>query len=79
MFDRRGEIVDLLFQAGFVAVHQDGGFPVRQAFAKGGFLQDSEHSLVILALSCCFLEGIKHLFVVDEFLGMDGLGVIHGQ
>ena len=79
MLDRSGEGLDLLFQSGFVAVHQDGGFPVRQAFAEGGFFQDSEHSLVVFALALSFPEGIKYLFVVDEFLGMDGLGIIHGH
>ena len=79
MLDRRGERIDLLFQSGFVAVHQDGGFPVGQALAQGGLLQDFKHTLVIATFSGGFLEGIEHLLVVDEFLGVGGLGVIHDQ
>ena len=79
MLDRSGERIDLLFQSGFVAVHQDGGFPVGQALAQGGLLQDFEHALVVATFSGGFLEGIEHFLVVDEFLGVSGLGVIHDQ
>ena len=79
MLDRRSKGIDLLFQSGFVAVHQDGGFPVGQALAQGGLLQDFKHTLVIATFSGGFLEGIEHFLVVDEFLGVSGLGVIHDQ
>ena len=79
VFDRSGERVDLLFQSGFVAVHQDGGFPVGQPLELGGLLQDFEHALMVAAFSGGFFEGIQNFFVVDEFLGVGGLGVVHGQ
>ena len=79
MLDRRGERIDLLFQSGFVAVHQDGGFPVGQSLALGGLFQDFKHTLVIATFSGGFLEGIEHFLVVDEFLGVGGLGIIHDQ
>ena len=54
-------------------------FPVGQALAQGGLLQDFEHALVVATFSGGFLEGIEHFLVVDEFLGVSGLGVIHDQ
>ena len=79
MLDLGGEGEDLLLQPGFVAIHQDGGFPVGKSLALSGFFQDGEHSFVVGAFSGGLLEGSKHFFVVDEFLGVNGFGVIHGH
>jgi hypothetical protein len=34
---------------------------------------------VVATFSGGFLEGFQDFFVVDEFLGVNGLGVVHGQ
>ena len=79
MLDRGGEGEYLFFQSGFVAIHQDGCLPVGQTLALGGLLQDFQHALMVAAFSGGFVEGFQDFLVVDELLGVNGLGIIHLQ
>ena len=69
---------DFLFQLRLLTGHQDGRFPVGDSLAQGCLFQNGQHPLALGTLPSGLLEALQHLLVVDEFIGMGRLGVIHG-
>ena len=79
VLDAVGQPVQGLYPVRQLTGQQDGGFPVAQAFAERGFGKDAVDEPGIAGVFRRPGKGLLHLFVIYEFFGMQGMGIIHDK
>ena len=77
LFDPGRQGINFLFQIRLLAGHEDGGLAVSYTFAKRRFLQDLKDATAVGTFPAGLIKTLQNLLVIDKFIGMGRLGIIH--